>query len=176
MNAAMESQRGHNLTLVGMPGSGKSTVGRLVAQRLGWAFIDVDADIERAAGMKLWQINEAEGFEGLRRREAEANLSLAPAEPTVIAPGGSVVYSEPAMRHLRSLGRVIYLHVPASVLEERAGDLKLRGVMIRPGMSYADLIAERDPLYRRWADEVVDCGVGDAAAIADRTFRRHVFP
>lgn len=164
----METKRGDNLTLIGMPGSGKSTVGRLVAERLEWPFVDVDADIERAAGMKLWQINEAEGFDGLRRREAEANLALRPDRPTVIAPGGSVIYSEAAMRHLRSLGRVIYLHVPARVLEGRAGDLRLRGVMIQPGMTYADLIAERDPLYQQWADEVVECGAATVREIAGR--------
>lgn len=167
----METRRGDNLTLIGMPGSGKSTVGRLVAGRLGWAFVDVDAEIERAAGMKLWQINEAEGFDGLRRREAQANGRLQCDKPTVIAPGGSVIYSDSAMRHLRSLGRVVYLHVPPGVLEKRAGDLKLRGVMIRPGMTYADLIAERDPLYRKWADEVVECESGGAARIASKITR-----
>lgn len=164
----MQTLRGDNLTLIGMPGSGKSTIGRLVAQRIGWAFVDVDEDIEQAAGMKLWQITEAEGFEGLARREAEANLGLYCHQPTVISPGGSVIYSEPAMRHLQSLGRILYLHVPPKVLEARAGDLKRRGVMIRPGMTYADLVAERDPIYRKWADEVVECGDAGAPQIARR--------
>ena len=156
-----------NLVLIGMPGCGKSTVGRLLAERLGWAFLDVDAEIERAAGMKLWQINEQEGFAGLAARESAANESLA-CTRTVVAPGGSVVYHDAAMRHLKNLGRVIYLDVPPPVLEARAGDLKLRGVVIRPGMTYADLIAERDPLYRRWADTTIDCGTDNAAAVADR--------
>ena len=156
-----------NLVLIGMPGCGKSTVGRLLADRLGWAFVDVDAEIERAAGLKLWQINEAEGFAGLAAREEHANRSLACSQ-TVVAPGGSVVYHDVAMRHLKSLGRVIYLDVPPPVLEARAGDLKLRGVVIRPGMTYRDLIAERDPLYRRWADAILDCGTDDAATVAGR--------
>ena len=161
------SVRGNNLTLIGMPGSGKSTVGRLVAGRLGWAFIDVDEDIERHAGLKLWQINEAEGFAGLAHREEQANLALR-CEQTVIAPGGSVVYSRAAMEHLKSLGPVVYLDVPGEVLEHRVGDLKARGVVIRPGMSYLDLIAERDPLYRRWADLVVPCSAEDAERVAER--------
>lgn len=158
----------NNLTLIGMPGSGKSTVGQLVAERLGWAFLDVDHEIERHAGMKLWQINEREGFDGLRRREEEAALALETPQTrrTVIAPGGSVVYSEPAMRHLREIGRVVYLHVPTDVLEARAGDLKQRGVLIRPGMTYGDLVAERDPLYRRHAHEVIECGNRSAPAVA----------
>ena len=154
-----------NLVLIGMPGCGKSTVGRLTATRLGYGFVDVDAEIERVAGMKLWQINEAEGFAGLSRREVAANLALTCVQ-TVIAPGGSVVYHEAAMRHLKTLGRVVYLDVPPDVLEVRAGDLKLRGVLIRPGMSYADLIAERDPLFRRWADDVVQCGDRPAEEVA----------
>ena len=156
-----------NLVLIGMPGCGKSTVGRLLAERLGWAFLDVDAEIERAAGRKLWQINEAEGFAGLAAREETANRSLACSQ-TVVAPGGSVVYHDAAMRHLKTLGRVIYLDVPPAVLEARAGDLKLRGVVIRPGMTYRDLIAERDPLYRQWADAVIDCGGASADAVAGR--------
>ena len=155
-----------NLVLIGMPGCGKSTVGQLLAERLGWAFIDVDHAIERDAGMKLWQINETEGFAGLAAREERANRSLVCAR-TVIAPGGSVVYHDHAMRHLKSIARILYLDVPPDVLEARAGDLKRRGVVIRPGMTYADLIAERDPLYRRWADAVVDCGTAGAAEVGD---------
>lgn len=156
-----------NLTLVGMPGSGKSTVGRLIAERLGWAFLDGDREIERIAGMALWQIVEAEGQAGLARREEDVNASLA-CERTVIAPGGSVVYFERAMRNLKSLGTIVYLAVPPDVLERRAGDLKARAVMIRPGMNFVDLIAERDPLYRRWADAVIECGRDRAARVAER--------
>ena len=149
--------RSRNLTLVGMPGSGKSTVGRLVAARLGWAFLDVDEHIESIAGKKLWQIVEVEGFDGLGRREQEANATLS-VDQTVIAPGGSVVYFEPAMRNLKRLGPIVYLSLPADVLERRAGDLRVRATIIRPGMTFADLANERDPLYRRWADAHVECG------------------
>lgn len=161
----------NNLTLIGMPGSGKSTVGRLLAERLGWAFLDVDLHMEHLAGRKLWQIVEAEGFEGLARLEQEANATLT-RDRTVIAPGGSVIYFEPAMRNLRSLGPVIYLDVPAAILERRAGDLKQRATMIRPGMTLGELLVEREPLYRRWADLVMDCGEQAAEAVAQAVAER----
>lgn len=156
-----------NLTLIGMPGSGKSTVGRILADRLGWTFVDVDRLIEASAGRKLHEIVAAEGFEGLARHESRVNASLK-ADRSVIAPGGSVVYFEEAMRNLQSLGPSIYLCLAADVLQRRAGDLVLRATIIRPGMSFADLVAERDPLYRRWADVVVDCDGISAQAVSER--------
>ncbi len=155
-----------SLVLIGMPGCGKSTVGKLVARRLGWHFVDVDLEIEREAGMTLCEINASEGFEGLRRREREANLSLRPTKPTVYAPGGSVVYDEEAMEHLRQIGRVVWLDVPPDVLEVRAGDLTKRGVMIADGMTYGDLIEERRPLYERYAHERITCGRQSAKQVA----------
>ena len=160
--------RRDNLVLIGMPGCGKTTVGQLLVRRLKhqqWEFIDLDDVIEQAACMKLWEINEAEGHAGLRRREEAAAVAF-DGDRCILSPGGSVVYSEPAMRHLTSIATVIYLHVPADLLEIRAGDLKVRGVIIRDGMTYADLVAERDPLYRKWAHHVVDCGDADASVVA----------
>ena len=159
--------RGRNVTLLGMPGSGKSTIGRLLAARLGWNFLDMDERIEALAGRKLWQIVEDEGFEGLARREEEVNATLR-VDRCVIAPGGSVIYFEPAMHNLRSLGPMLYLNVPADLLEQRAGDLRVRATFIRPGMSFAALAAERDPLYRQWADAVVDCGDEPADRLLER--------
>ncbi len=155
------------ICLVGMPGSGKTTIGQLLAFRLGRQFLDVDEAIEREAGARLWEINDREGFDGLRRRERAANIGLR-CRDHVISPGGSVIYSQTAMRHLKRLGRVVYLHVAPELLESRAGDLRERGVMIAPGMTYAELFNERDPLYRRWADDVIDCGEDDAPAVAER--------
>lgn len=159
-----------NLTLIGLPGSGKSTVGRLVAERLDWAFLDVDQRIEQMAGLPLWQIVAREGFDGLARREREANMTLR-CRHTVIAPGGSVVYHEAAMHNLKSLGRVVYLAVPTPLAERRAGDLAARAVVIRPGMTFAMLAAERDPLYRTWADDIVECGGDPAERVAARIAR-----
>ena len=159
---------GRHLVLIGMPGCGKSTVGRAAAKQLGWAFLDVDHEIERAAGMPLRDIKAAEGYDGLQRREREACLAVAPVEPTVVAPGGSVCYDADAMVHLRAIGHVVFLEVPPDELERRAGDLVERGVLIRPGMTYRDLIAERVPLYRRYADATVDCGHADAGELAKR--------
>ncbi len=150
-----------NIVLIGMPGCGKSTIGRLVAEQLARPFLDLDEEIERVAGMKLWQINETEGFAGLRRREETVATTLA-CEKSVIAPGGSVIYSSPAMSRLAEIGRIVHLTASADVLSDRAGDLAARGVIIRDGMTYADLLAERDPLYRHWAEVTID--VSDVTA------------
>ena len=159
--------RGRNVTLIGMPGSGKSTIGRLLAARRGWSFLDMDERIEALAGRKLWEVVADEGFEGLARREEEENATLR-VDRCVIAPGGSVIYFEPAMRNLRSLGPMLYLSVPADLLEKRAGDLRVRATFIRPEMSFAALAAERDPLYRAWADGVVECGQEPADRLMER--------
>jgi shikimate kinase len=153
----------NNLALIGMPACGKSTVGKLVADQLGYGFIDLDQAIELEAGRPLQAINEQEGFAGLRRREEAAALSLT-CSKTVISPGGSIVYSSPAMSRLREMALIVYLQLPTELLEERVGDLAARGVIIRDGMSYADLVAERDPLYRAYADVTMEVGY----RIADR--------
>ncbi len=156
-----------NLVLIGMPACGKSTVGRLVAERLGWRFVDLDHLVEAEAGRSLQQINEVEGFAGLACREEAAACKFA-ATKTVLAPGGSLVYSRPAMEHLRSVARIIYLAAPAELLEARAGDLAARGVIIAPGMSYKDLLTERDPLYRESADEIINIGISSPDVVSDR--------
>ena len=151
-----------------MPGCGKSTVGRAAANALDWAFLDVDHEIERHAGMPLRDIKAAEGYDGLQRREREACLAVKPPVPTVIAPGGSVCYDDDAMVHLCHIGYVVFLDVPDDELERRAGDLVARGVLIRPGMTYRDLIAERVPLYQKYAHATIDCGHAEPTKLAER--------
>lgn len=139
-----------------MPGAGKSTVGRLVAQIARLGFLDTDALLEAREGRCLQEIVDQEGYLGMRAAEERLILSLH-CQRQVIATGGSAVYSEAAMAHLRGLGRIIFLHLPLEELRPRLTDLATRGLVRRPGQSLADLYAERLPLYRRCADVTINC-------------------
>ena len=145
-----------NLILIGMPGCGKSTVGVVLAKALGLDFIDSDLVIQREMGMKLSQLIDRHGDEGFRQIENRINAALN-VEDSIIATGGSVVYGEEAMRHLKAIGTVIYLKLSYEAIEERLGELHARGVTIKPGWTLRDLYNERVPLYEKWADITVDC-------------------
>ncbi|MEO1129434.1 MAG: shikimate kinase [Planctomycetota bacterium] len=142
------------ITLIGMPGSGKSTVGRILAAQLGWTFIDGDSLIQQREGKTLGALRSDLGLDGFVEMEAQHMMSLE-LEAIVLAPGGSVIYREDTMTHLRSQGAIAHIDVPATELETRLGDLAARGVIIRPGCTIADLHAERAPLLARYADVVV---------------------
>lgn len=143
-----------NIILTGMPSCGKSTLGRMLAKELGYAFIDTDDVIIQRNGCPLKDILDNEGLDGFIRREEEAVCSVT-AERTIIATGGSVVYSPKAMAHLKSLGRVIYLCLDYNEVERRLGDLHERGVAIAPGKTLRDLFDERTPLYEKYADVAI---------------------
>lgn len=145
----------NNITLIGMPASGKSTVGVLLAKRLGYSFVDVDIVIQEQEERLLKEIIEQEGMEGFLEIEDRINASLA-VKRSVIAPGGSVIYGENAMNHLKSIGTVVYLKLSYEDVELRLGDLKDRGVALRHGMTLRDLYDERVPYYERYADITVD--------------------
>ena len=145
-----------NLILIGMPGCGKSTVGVVLAKALGMDFVDSDLVIQKEMGAKLSQLIDQYGDEGFRAIENRINAAL-DAENSIIATGGSVVYGEDAMRHLKKIGTVIYLKLSCEAIEERLGDLHARGVTIKPGWTLRDLYNERVPLYEKWADITVDC-------------------
>ena len=146
-----------NIGLIGMPGAGKSTVGVLLAKRCALAFTDTDLLIQTGEGRRLEEIIRRVGIEGFCDLEARYLIDLRETSG-VIATGGSVVYRPAGMARLKALGPVLYLNVPPPVLAERLGDLDQRGVIRGPGQTLADLHRERDPLYRRYADHVVDCG------------------
>ncbi len=143
-----------NITLVGMPASGKSTLGTALATRLGWAFVDLDVVISQGEGRHYSEVLTEVGPDRFLDLEADyaARLNV---DRSVIAPGGSVVYRDRAMEHLRTISRVVHLHVPLEVLKRRVGDLVARGVVLGPGMTFADLYAQRTPLFARWAHETV---------------------
>ena len=146
----------HNIILIGMPGCGKSTVGVVLAKAANMDFIDSDLVIQKQMGKKLSQIIDESGDAGFRAIENRINAKLA-AENSVIATGGSVVYGEDAMRHLKDIGTVVYLKLSYEAIEDRLGDLHARGVSIQPGMTLRDLYDERIPLYEKWADVTVNC-------------------
>ena len=145
-----------NIILIGMPGCGKSTVGVVLAKAANMDFIDSDLVIQRRMGCKLSALIDAHGDEGFRAIENRINAELE-AESSVIATGGSVIYGEDAMRHLREIGTVVYLKLSCEAIADRLGDLHARGVTIQPGWTLRDLYNERCPMYEKWADVVVDC-------------------
>lgn len=144
-----------NITLIGMPGAGKSTVGVVLAKVLGYEFIDSDLLIQNEEGMLLWQIIEAVGAEGFNEIEERVNSQIE-AERAVISTGGSVVYGPKAMEHLRSISTVVYLKVSCSALRRRLGDLTKRGVVLKEGQTLESLFAERSPLYEKYAHVTVN--------------------
>ena len=144
-----------NITLIGMPGSGKSTVGFALARAMHMRFVDVDKVIIEEEGKPLSQIIDEVGDDGFRAVENRVNASLQ-LRNAVIAPGGSVIYGEEAMAHLRQISTVVYLKVTCEELQRRLGDLHARGVTIRPGQTFGDLYNERCPLYEKYAHVVID--------------------
>lgn len=145
-----------NVVLIGMPGAGKSTVGVVLAKKLGYRFIDSDLVIQDRYGKLLHELIEENGVEGFWKIENDVNASIE-AEKSVIATGGSVIYGQEAMEHLREIGEVVYLKLPYEEVAERLGDLNARGVTLMPGQTLADLYEERTPLYEKYAHVVVEC-------------------
>ena len=145
-----------NIVLIGMPGCGKSTVGVLLAKRIRKKFVDTDLFIQEQEERLLSEIIEEEGLDRFVRIENEVNASVV-AENSVIAPGGSVIYGEEAMLHLKKIARVIYLKLSYESVKGRLGDLKKRGVAMRPGQDLKALYEERCPLYEKYAELVIEC-------------------
>ena len=147
----------HNVVLIGMPGAGKSTLGVLLAKAIGYDFIDTDLVIQRKAGMRLGSYLASRGYQALRQLEAEVICALDHAG-TVIATGGSAVYSQAAMQHLRANGRVVYLQCALEVLDQRIASMDERGIAAPSGQTLADVQAERIPLYEQFAEITVEVG------------------
>lgn len=146
----------NNIILIGMPGCGKSTIGVVLAKSLGYRFIDSDLLIQEREHRLLHEIIAQDGLEAFNQIENQVNASI---ETTfsVIATGGSVIYGQEAMEHLKKIGTVIYLRLPENLLSERLGDLNQRGVSIKAGQTLHSLYEERIPLYEKYADITIDC-------------------
>ena len=160
-----------NIVLIGMPGAGKSTVGVVLAKKLGYAFLDSDLVIQSREGKLLHEIIEAHGVEQFWSIEEEANLSIN-AVRTVIAPGGSVIYGGRAMEHLGQGGVIVYLKLSCEEIARRLGDLNERGVTLRKGQNLQMLYEERIPLYEKYADITVACEKLTIREIVEEIARR----
>lgn len=145
-----------NVILIGMPGVGKSTVGVVLAKRLGYTFLDSDLVIQQKYGKLLHELISEHGVEGFWKIENDVNAGLT-CDRTVIATGGSAIYGAEAMEHLRSIGTVFYLRLTLPQIEERLGDLTERGVTLREGQDLKALYEERTPLYEKYAHVIIDC-------------------
>ena len=160
-----------NVILIGMPGSGKSTVGVVLAKKLGYRFIDSDLVIQENCGKLLYQLIEERGEAGFLMLENEINASIT-AEGAVIATGGSAVYGKEAMRHFREIGQIVYLKLPFEELEQRLGDLHERGVVLKKGYTLRDLYEERIPLYEKYADITIACEGKDIRSVMEEIYEK----
>lgn len=141
----------NNIVLIGMPGVGKSTIGVILAKVLGYQFLDADLLIQEQEGKLLKDIIAQVGTEGFIEVENRVNASIN-CTKTIIATGGSVIYGQDAMEHLKEIGTIVYLKVSFPVLEKRLSDIKGRGVVLKEGQTLYDLYMERTPLYEKYAD------------------------
>ena len=155
----------NTISLIGMPGAGKSTVGVLLAKLTGLNFRDTDLDIQIHAGATLQEVLEQRGHLHLRQLEQQVLLDI-PLQRAVISTGGSVVYSKRIMARLCRAGPVVYLCADLAALEQRVAAAPLRGMASGPGQSFRDIFDERTPLYQQYADYTVDSTDGSADQVA----------
>ena len=145
-----------NIVLIGMPGAGKSTVGVLLAKTIGYGFVDCDLLIQGQTGELLYRTIERDGIDSFLRTE-ERVISGLFVSRCVVATGGSAIFGDRAMEHLRESGVVVYLKLAPDEIERRIMNITTRGIAMNPGETIHDVYAVRAPLYEKWADVTVDC-------------------
>lgn len=146
----------NNIILIGMPGAGKSTVGVVLAKKMGYCFVDSDLVIQEKTKKLLHEIIREEGLQGFLEVENQINASLE-VDNAVVATGGSVIYGSEAMEHLKEIGTVVYLRLSCRTIERRLGDLHERGVALKKGQTLESLYQERIPYYEKYADITINC-------------------
>jgi len=143
-----------NIIFIGMPAVGKSTVGVVVAKRLGYQFIDTDILIQKEEGKLLKEIIAQKGIDGFLEIEDRVNSGVRVTK-TVISPGGSIVYCENAMKHYKKIGKIVYIQVSYDIISKRLSNARNRGVVLREGQTLKDLYNERTGLFEKYADVTV---------------------
>lgn len=156
-----------NIVLIGMSAAGKSFIGRLLAEKLGWKFIDGDEYIEKTENAKLQAILDEKGDDEFLKIEEKRLLELLPIEKTVFSPGGSIVYSVKLMNALRGCANIICLDVSLSAITERIKSNQQRGIVYLKSKPLEKLFMEREILYKKYADVVIDCGEQSFDQIAE---------
>ena len=144
------------ITLIGMPGAGKTCMGKALSRKLKMKVIDGDKLIEQRTGKKLHEIISEQGLEGFKKIEEETLLSITE-DNIIISPGGSAVYYDNVMQHFKKMGIVVYIYVSPEVLIERLGDFSKRGIVLKDGQTINDLFDERSPLMEKYADITINC-------------------
>ncbi len=143
-----------NIVLIGMPGSGKSTLGVLLAKALGYSFVDTDLIISKTANKTLQNILDEDGLDCFLELEKKVGEELE-CSKTVIATGGSMVMSSSAMAHLGSNASIVYIDVPFQEIKRRVHNIKTRGIAFRPNETLETVFETRQPLYEKYADITV---------------------
>ena len=143
-------------TLIGMPASGKSCMGKAISSKLKMRLVDGDRLIEARYGKKLQEIIDEEGLDAFKKIEEETLLSIED-DNIILAPGGSAVYYDSVMQKCKERGKVVYIYVSYPIIKERLGDYSKRGVVLKPGQTLADLYDERTKLYEKYADITINC-------------------
>lgn len=145
-----------NIVLIGMPGAGKSTVGVLLAEALKMSFIDTDLLIQQQENCYLQELIDTRGIQEFIKIEEKVILGLN-VQNNIIATGGSVIYSEAAVMHLKACGYLVFLDTRMYQLERRLKNANSRGIAIKRGQTLSALYNERLPLYKKYADLTIDC-------------------
>lgn len=146
-----------NIVLIGMPGAGKSTIGVVLAKTAALEFVDTDLLIQKHTGRKLQEIINSDGIDAFLKTEGEVISSL-DCRNSVIATGGSAIFSKSAMNNLRRDGVIVYLEVPLQEIKRRVDNITTRGIAMKPGETLETIYRERIPLYKKYADITVTCG------------------
>tara|TARA_B100001059_G_scaffold111728_1_gene111965 strand:+ start:3444 stop:3938 length:495 start_codon:yes stop_codon:yes gene_type:complete len=156
----------NNISLIGMAGCGKSTVGSAISEKFNLSYIDTDHLIEKQFQMTLEDIKKRFGYKFVRSSEEEVILSIN-SSTQIISTGGSAVYSNLSMKHLKSFSKIIYIDTPLATIVERIDIGQERGLAVPDGLSISDIYSERKPLYEEFSEHIVDGSKSVDEIIAD---------